>query len=795
MWPPSWAPPHLRVNTVGYQDREATEEELEEMRSMVRQAMEEGALGIGSSLIYAPAFYSTTEELIEICKVASEYDGMYISHIRSEGVRLLESLDELLRIADEADIRAEVYHLKQSGKVNWNKFELVKAKIDSARNAGLHITTDMYNYTAGATGLDAAMPPWVQEGGYEKWAERLKDPGIRKKVLKEMQEPAEDWESLMQMTEGPDQILLIGFKNDSLKYLTGKSLAEVAELRGTSPEETAMDLVVQDGSRVGTVYFLMSEENVKKQIALPYMSFGSDAGSMAPEGVFLKSSTHPRAYGNFARLLGKYVRDEKVIPIEEAIYKLSGLPASNLKIQNRGSLRQGNFADLAIFDPEKIQDNATYDQPQQYATGMIHVFVNGEQVLLDGEHTGAQPGKVVRGPGWRGSNARKSETKSDSLTAQIEKLQKESGLVGLGAAIVDQEGIQYAHGFGYADKDRKFPYTENTIQNIASISKTFIGMSLLKAQELGMLDVDDPVNKYLPFKVVNPKYPDQEITLRQLSCHTSSIRDTEVYDQRSYVLKETMPQDDRQKLEAYENFNDPKSAVSMEEFFRRVLIPDGPWYSEDAYLESSPGTKFEYSNVAAALTAYALERATKTDYREFSRKHILEPLQMNSSGWSFDQVNLGKHSVLYDENQNPFPLYRLITYPDGGLICSVSDLGKYLSELIRGYSGSGTILTQESYKELFQGQLADSFFEERDAENPYNDEYDMGIFMGLSGTGNIGHTGGDPGVSTFMFFNKESLTGQIVFLNTSLNQESFDSFVQIWTALEEYRSEIGVKGD
>ncbi len=394
----------LRVNTVGYEDREATGEELEAMKTMVRQAMEEGALGIGSSLIYAPAFYSTTEELIEICKVASEYDGMYISHIRSEGVRLLESLDELLQIADKADIRAEVYHLKQSGKVNWEKFDLVTAKIDSARNAGLHITTDMYNYTAGATGLDAAMPPWVQEGGYEKWAERLQDPAIRKRVLKEMKEPAEDWESLMQMTEGPDQMLLIGFKNDSLKYLTGKSLAEVAALRGKSPEETAMDLVVQDGSRVGTVYFLMSEENVKKQIALPYMSFGSDAGSMAPEGVFLKSSTHPRAYGNFARLLGKYVRDEKVIPLEEAVFKLSGLPASNLKIEKRGSMKAGNFADLAIFDPEKIRDNATYDNPQQYATGMIHVFVNGEQVLKDGEHTGAQPGRVIRGPGWKRSS-------------------------------------------------------------------------------------------------------------------------------------------------------------------------------------------------------------------------------------------------------------------------------------------------------------------------------------------------------------------------------------------------------
>lgn len=395
----------LRINTVGYEDREATPEELEEMKEMVRQAMEEGALGIGSSLIYAPAFYSTTEELIEICKVASEYDGMYISHIRSEGVRLLESLDELLRIANEADIRAEVYHLKQSGKVNWDKFDQVAAKIDSARSAGLHITTDMYNYTAGATGLDAAMPPWVQEGGYEKWAERLRDPKIRKRVLKEMKEPTQDWESLMQMTEGPDKILLIGFKNDTLKYLTGKSLAEVSQIRGTSPEETAMDLVIQDGSRVGTVYFLMSEENVKKQIALPYMSFGSDAGSMAPEGVFLKSSTHPRAYGNFARLLGKYVRDEKVIPMEEAIYKLSGLPASNLKIKKRGSLKEGNFADLAIFDPEKIQDNATFDKPQQYATGMVHVFVNGEQVLKNGEHTGSQPGRVVRGPGWKDLSA------------------------------------------------------------------------------------------------------------------------------------------------------------------------------------------------------------------------------------------------------------------------------------------------------------------------------------------------------------------------------------------------------
>lgn len=394
----------LRINTVGFEDRAPTDQEMEVMKGMVKKAMEDGALGIGSSLIYAPAFYSSTEELIELCKVASEYDGMYISHMRSEGNKLLESLDELIRIADEAQIRAEVYHLKMGGKDNWNKFDAVVSKIDSARAAGLHITTDMYTYTAGATGLDASMPPWVQEGGYAKWAERLQDPKIRKQLLKEMTTPTDEWESLMMGVESYEDMLLIGFKNDSLKYLTGKSLAEVAKMRNTSPVETAMDLVVQDGSRVGTVYFLMSEENVKKQIALPYMSFGSDAESSAPEGVFLESSTHPRAYGNFARVLGKYVRDEKVIPLEEAIYKLTSLPASNLKIKKRGALNVGYFADLAIFDPKTIQDNATFEKPMQYATGMNHVFVNGEQVLKDGEHTGALPGTVVRGPGWIGNN-------------------------------------------------------------------------------------------------------------------------------------------------------------------------------------------------------------------------------------------------------------------------------------------------------------------------------------------------------------------------------------------------------
>ena len=391
----------VRINHIGYEDRAPTDEELTSMKQMVRQAMEDGALGVGSSLIYAPAFYSSTEELIALCKVASEYNGLYISHMRSEGNRLLQSIDELMRIANEADIRAEIYHLKMSGKENWSKYDEVVKKIDSARTAGLSITTNMYNYVAGATGLDASMPPWVQEGGYKKWAERLQDPKIRQRVLGEMTTPTDKWENLMYAAGTSDNLLLVGFENDSLRHYTGKTLTEVAKIHGKSPEETAIDLVIADGSRVGTVYFLMSEENIKKQIALPYMSFGSDASSMTPEGVFLNSSTHPRAYGNFSRLLGKYVRDEQIISIEEAIRKLTSLPASNLKIKKRGNLAKGYFADLAIFNPETIQDHATFTEPHQLSTGMVHVFVNGEQVLKDSEHTGATPGRVVRGPGYK----------------------------------------------------------------------------------------------------------------------------------------------------------------------------------------------------------------------------------------------------------------------------------------------------------------------------------------------------------------------------------------------------------
>jgi len=391
----------IRIHEIGYEDRLPDVEELERMRGLVRQAMEEGALGIGSSLIYAPAFYSTTQELIELCKVASEYGGMYITHMRSEGNKLLEGVDEVLEIAHEAKIPAEIYHLKASGKSNWPKMDQVIAKIDSARDAGLMITTDMYTYIAGATGLNAAMPPWVQEGGYQAWADRLADPLVRTKVISEMKMDAMDWENLYFSAGSPEKVLLVGFRNEALKKYTGKTLAQVAKELGKSPEETAIDLVIEDGSRVGAVYFLMDEANVKKQIALPYMSFGSDEEAPATEGVFLKSNPHPRAYGNFSRLLGKYVRDEKIIPLTEAIRKLTSLPASNLKIKRRGLLKEGYYADIVIFDPTAIQDHATFDEPHQYTTGVTHVFVNGIHVLKDGEHTGATPGRFVRGPGYK----------------------------------------------------------------------------------------------------------------------------------------------------------------------------------------------------------------------------------------------------------------------------------------------------------------------------------------------------------------------------------------------------------
>ena len=389
-----------RKYVIGYEDRAATAEELERMRELVREAMREGAMGVSSSLMYPPGLFADTTELIALSAAAAEFDGMYISHMRDEGAHMLEAIEELITIAREAGIPAEIYHLKSSGQQNWHLFDDAVKMIEDARAEGLQITADVYTYPAGATGLNVTVPPWVQDGGFEASLERMRDPAMRERIIEEMNTPSDEWENMFLLAGSLDNILLVNFRSEALKPLTGKTLAEVVAMRGTSPENTIMDLIVEDGSRVGSVYFTQSEDIVRRAVALPWVSFNSDAASLAPEGVFLKSNPHPRAYGSFARVLAKYVREEQVITFEEAVRKLSGLPAENLKLDRRGRLKEGYYADVVVFDPEAIQDHATFVEPHQYATGMIHVFVNGEQVLKDGEHTGATPGRVVRGPGW-----------------------------------------------------------------------------------------------------------------------------------------------------------------------------------------------------------------------------------------------------------------------------------------------------------------------------------------------------------------------------------------------------------
>jgi N-acyl-D-amino-acid deacylase len=389
----------VRIHVLGYENRAPNAQELAKMQALVKQAMEEGAMGLGSSLVYPPAFFASTEELIALCQVVSAYKGMYISHLRSEGNKLLEAINELMKISQMANLPAEIYHLKVAGMDNWSKYPQVIAKIDSARAQGLPITTNMYTYVAGGTGLDACVPPWAQEGGYEAFKKRLQNPEIRAKILAEMQNPSDQWENFFRSAGNPANILTTYFEEDSLKYLVGKNIAEIAQLRKRTPAEVILDLLSQTQGSISAIYFLMDEANVRKQIALPYMSFGSDEESLAAEGSNLQFNSHPRAYGNFARLLGKYVREEKIISLPEAIRKLTSLPASRLKIKARGQLSEGYFADIVIFDPDKITDKATFAQPHQYAEGVKHVWVNGVQVLKNGEHTGATPGKAVWGPG------------------------------------------------------------------------------------------------------------------------------------------------------------------------------------------------------------------------------------------------------------------------------------------------------------------------------------------------------------------------------------------------------------
>lgn len=392
----------LRINVLGEGDVDPTPEQLKQMRSLVQQGMEEGAMGIGSSLIYAPDTYAETPELIALMEEAGRCGGMYITHMRSEARHFLEAIDETIEIARRSGAAAEIYHLKAAGQSNWAKLGPAIEKIEAARAAGIPLTADMYTYPAGATGFDAAMPPWVQDGGLEAWIKRLKDPKIRARVIKEMRSNQTSWENAMRESGSPANVLLAGFKTEKLKPLIGKTLEQVAKERGVSPEDAVIDLVIEDGTRVDVVYFMMSEDNVRRQVALPWVSFGSDEAAPSAEGVFLKSGAHPRAYGTFARLLGKYVRDEKVVSLEEAIRRLTSLPTTNLGVKERGLLREGYFADVVVFDPQTIQDHATFEKPHQYATGVAHVFVNGTQVLADGEPTGKPAGRVVRGRGWKG---------------------------------------------------------------------------------------------------------------------------------------------------------------------------------------------------------------------------------------------------------------------------------------------------------------------------------------------------------------------------------------------------------
>jgi N-acyl-D-amino-acid deacylase len=389
----------VREYVIGLEDKQPMPEQLEEMRELVRKEMEGGALGIGTSLIYPPAFYAKTEELIELCKVAAKYQGKYISHMRSEGNQLLEGLDEVIRISREAGIPAEVYHIKAAGEKNWPKEDQLLGRIEAAQKEGLKIRANMYTYTAAGTGLDACLPPWTEDGGYPALFKRLRDPATREKIAAEVRVDSDSWENLYLAAGSPEKILLVGFKSEKLKPLTGKSLAEVAKTRGKDPIETIMDLISEDESRIGTIYYVMSEENVKKELAKRWISFGSDEASQAPQGVFLKSNPHPRAYGNFARVLGKYTRDEKVITLPEAVRRLSALPATNLALDHRGFIQEGMFADVVVFDPATIADRATFEKPHQYAVGMKQVFVNGVQVLKDGEHTGTKPGRALAGPG------------------------------------------------------------------------------------------------------------------------------------------------------------------------------------------------------------------------------------------------------------------------------------------------------------------------------------------------------------------------------------------------------------
>ena len=433
----------VRIHEVGYDDREPTADELQNMKNLVEEAMQEGAMGLGTSLIYAPAFYASTDELIELSKVVSRYNGIYISHIRSEGNRFVESVEELITIGREAGLHAEIHHLKAAGKQNWHKLDTVIDMVDEARSSGQPVTANMYTYNAAATSLAAIFPPWTQDGGHNRWIERLSDPEIRETIIKEVYTDSDEWENFYLMAGGGEGIILVGFRTEALQKYVGMTLAEVAKARGSDDEiRTAVELTVEDNNRISAIYYLMSEENLQRQIQIPWMSFGSDGGTFAAEGDVLNRMMHPRAWGNFARLLGKYVRDQQLISLEEAIYRLSGLPAENLKLRKRGFLKEGYYADIVVFDPETIRDHATFENPHQYATGVEHVFVNGVQVLKNGSHTGEKPGRFIKGPGYYIEIDQQKAPYMDKITNDLQEKIKQNPENEYRVLLVVEEGTK-----------------------------------------------------------------------------------------------------------------------------------------------------------------------------------------------------------------------------------------------------------------------------------------------------------------------------------------------------------------
>ncbi len=700
----------VRIHELGYADRAPNPQELARMQALVRQAMEEGALGVGSSLIYAPAFYAKTDELIALSKAAAPYGGSYISHMRSEGARLLESVDELMRISREAGVGAEIYHLKAAGKDNWSKLPAVIAKVDSARAAGADIRANMYTYTAGATGLDASMPPWVQEGGYNEWAKRLKDPAIRARVAREMRTPTDKWENFFAAVESPEKIVLVGFRNDSLKPLTGKTLSEVARMRGKTPEETAMDLVIQDGSRVDAIYFLMSEENVRRQMAIPWVSFGSDAQALAPEGVFLKSSNHPRAYGNVARVLGHYVRDEKIIPLEAAIRRLTSLPAHNLKITNRGELKPGYFADIAVFDPRTVGDRATFESPRQYATGMTHVFVNGQQVLKNGVHTGAKPGMVVRGPGWKKNppsaqvEPPKQGDKASEFNAYVKRAVAAWKAPGLAIAVVKDGRVQFASGYGVREVGKAALVDTSTLFAIASTTKAMTAAAMGMLVDEGKVKWDDKVIDHLPgFQLYDP-WATREVTIRDLLTHRAGLGNADYLWAVSDLPANTM----LSRL--------------------RLLKPE---YS----LRSS----FIYQNVMYITAGEVIAAASGMSWDKFLQTRIFDPLGMKRTYTRATSVPAGANAATphYRYGGDTIAAIRGNHYeaigPAGDVWSNVADMSRWMLFLLdSGRVNSKALLKPQTFAELLKPQVMvppAEFYPTAQLTKPHWTTYGLGWFQ------------------------------------------------------------------